>query len=51
MDLRNYIQGKGEWEIQIKKEGETSQNPVEDGAIPSKVVNNYFLGNTLRTIF
>lgn len=52
LELRNYIEGKGEWNIEIKKDTEEQPTePAEDNSLPLNVVNNYYLGNILKMIF
>ena len=52
LELKNYIEGKGEWNIEVTKDSEEqSTEPTEDNSLPLKVVNNYYLGNILKTVF
>lgn len=52
LELKNYIQGKGEWSIEIKRDNaEQPVDPTEENSLPNTVVNNYYLGNILKTVF
>lgn len=52
LELKNYVLGRGEWNIEINKDSEEqTTEPTEDNSLPLAVVNNYYLGNILKTIF
>lgn len=52
LEMKNYIQSKGEWQVEIKKDNEEQpEDPTVDNALPLKVINNYYLGNILKTLF
>lgn len=50
--LKHYIEGTNEWGILIKRpEEEVPTDPKEDNALPNENVNNYYLGNILKSVF
>lgn len=52
LELSNYIHGKGEWNIEIKRDNpEQPVEPTEENSLPNTVINNYYLGNILKTVF
>jgi hypothetical protein len=51
LELQNYVTGKGEWNLKIKRPEDAPTDPTQDNAIPDKVVNNYTLGNILRNLY
>ena len=52
LSVQHYVEGSHEWNIPVARpEEDVSSNPKEDNALPNETVNNYYLGNILRTIF
>ncbi len=52
LEVENYVHGKGEWNIPVKRKTEDiPTDPIQENALPDKVVNNYALGNILRLLY
>lgn len=52
LKLKHYIEGSHEWNIEITRpEEEVSTNPKDDNALPNETLNNFYLGNILKTVF
>lgn len=52
LELNNYIHGRGEWNIELRRDNEEQPvDPTADNGLPNAVVNNYYLGNILKTVF
>jgi hypothetical protein len=52
LKMKHYIEGSHEWNIPITRpEEDVSTNPKDDNALPNETVNNYYLGNILKSIF
>ena len=52
LELDNYIHGRGEWNLPVKRKAEDQpSDPTLENALPDKVINNYVLGNVLRLLY
>ena len=52
MRLKHYVDGSHEWGFEIvQPQEEVPTDPKEENALPSENVNNYYLGNILRSVY
>lgn len=49
--MKNYLEGKNNWNFVVARAPNQPQEVEKENAVPSEAVNNYYLGNILKSLF